>query len=321
MTILIVILLFLFLALLLYGASLTVGGLRKLTATTHAGVFAISAVLLGLATSFPELSVAIKSGLSGNSALSLGNILGANIANLTLVAGGAALIAGKIKVEGSSMIREIIATFLAGLAPLLFLLDGQISGLEGIILIAFWVGYVLHFFHFRFARHAQVVQEEKKWHRFIHQKNLRQMEGEVIHLLIGIALMVAAAEVVVRLAIFLSTSLGISLFVIGVIILAIGTTLSELIFSFRSILAGESKMLLGNIMGAIVANSTLVVGVAALFSPIVTPFATSLMIGLIFILAYLLFWYFIGATHEINRFEGGVLLLLYLIFILVVVVR
>lgn len=313
----ITILIFLFIFLLLWASNMVVVGLRRIARATHAGVFAISAILLALATSFPELGVAITSGLSGESTLSLGNVLGANITNLTLVSGAAALVAGKVNIQGGFLKREVLIALLAGLLPLLLMLDGGLSRIDGLILIAVWGAYVTHFFHIRFRQIAQKFQEEGWWYRFLHKVNGRGGQ-ETARLLIGVALLLFSADMIVRLAKVLAGDAGIPLILVGVVVLAVGTTLPELVFSFKSILSGEPTMFFGNILGSIIINSTLVLGVASVLSPSQIPLGAILKIGAAFLIIYLLFWFFIRTKYSLSRKEALILLILYGLFILVV---
>lgn len=310
----IILLIFVFIFLLLFGANLVVVGLRRLTKASQAGLFALSAIALGLATSLPELSVAITSGINQNSSLSLGNVLGANIANLTLVAGGAAIVAGKVVVSGGILTREVLIALLAGILPLPLLFDSSLSRIDGLILIAIWGAYVAHFFRLRFVQIAKAISREGFWYRFLHRVN-GTTGRETTRLLVGIALLLFSADIIVRLSKILAQDVGMPLFLVGVLILAVGTTLPELAFSFRSLLSGEPTMFFGNILGSIVANSTLIVGVASVFSPITISFSSVLTPALAFLIAYFIFWFFIRTKHTLSRAEAAILLLIYIIFV------
>lgn len=316
MAIPIVILLFCFIFLLLLGTNIVVVGLRRLAVTTHTGLFALSAILLALATSFPELSVAVTSGFSGVSSLSLGNILGANIANITLVTGGAALVAGQVTVRGKFLRREFFLAFAAGIIPLFLLFDGLLSRIDGLILMTVWGAYVAHFFKVRFIQLAKNFAQEGFWHRFLYK-----VEGttgkETAKLLLGVAILLFSADIIVRLSMILAQDVGMPLLIVGAFILALGTTLPELVFSFRSLLGGQPTMFLGNILGSIIANSTLIVGIAALLSPIRVEPGKIIILGLAFVMTYILFWFFIRTKHRLDRWEAGILFAFYILFVVV----
>lgn len=312
----IVILLFGLIFLLLYAANMIVASMHQVARLNHTSVFTLSAIFMATATSLPELSVAINSGLSGNSALSLGNVLGANITNLTLISGAAAIIGGGVVVHGKLLRREIYLAGAAGVLPLLLIIDGTLSRIDGLILIVLWVVYVAHFFHIKFTDILADFREKGFWHRFLHRVEAEERQGGG-KLLAGIVLLVISAHFIVKLSSSLSADAGISLFIVGALVLAVGTTLPELVFSFRSLKAGEPTMFLGNILGSIITNSTLVLGIAALISPIVVNFAVW-GIGIMFILIYILFWYFVGEEKHIARREALILLTVYLLFVFLV---
>lgn len=319
MSIVITILIFGFIFLMLWGANLVVVGLRRFARETHTGVFAVSAIVLALATSFPELSVAITSGLSGSSGLSFGNVIGANIANLTLVMGGAAVVAGRVTAHGGQLGREVFVAGIAGILPLLFLFDGNLSRVDGVILIVLWIVYVLHFFKIRFAQIAREFANEGFWHRFLHKRNISHVHGrEILHLIGGIILLLFSAEMVVNLGSILASDAGIPLFLVGALVLALGTTLPEFVFSFRSLFSGQPTMFLANIFGSIIVNSTLIVGIAGLLSPFEVETSKVLFLGGAYGAIFLLFWFFVRTKHRLERWEAGILLGVYLVFVLLI---
>lgn len=312
---------FFFVFLLLLGANMVVAGLRHFSSTSKTSVFTLSAILLALATSFPELFVALTSGLEGTSELSLGNVLGANVTNLTLVAGGAALLAGRVTMQGAFLQREAWFALIAGVIPLVFLLDGVISRVDGMILIAIWGAYVVHFFRVRFVQIAHKLSQEGFWYRFLHKVEVG-VSGtagrEMARLLLGVALLLFSADVIVRLSRSLAQDIGIPVFLVGVLVVSIGTTLPELAFSFRSLADGEPQMFLGNILGSLITNATLVVGVAALLSPIRVELTPVLTVGVVFVITYALFWFFIRTKQRLDRFEAALLMVVYILFIIVI---
>ncbi len=294
---------------------MVVAGLRSLSRSTKTGVFALSAILLATATSLPELSVAITSGLSDNSALSLGNVLGANITNLTLVTGAAALLAGRVSVHGSLLRQEILLAGIAGVVPIIFAIDKEISRVDGLILILLWCAYVIHFFKVRFTQIAESFAKEGLWQRFLHKVQASEKSG--VKLLLGVILLLVSSNFIVELSTVLARDAGVSLFIIGALVLAVGTTLPELAFSYKSLKDKEPTMFLGNILGSIITNSTLVVGVASLLSPISVNLSALGLVGM-FVVIYIVFWFFVGREQHIGRREALTLLVIYMLFVFIV---
>ena len=115
----------------------------------------------------------------------------------------------------------------------------------------------------------------------------------------------------------MNNGVRLSKFVIGVIVVAIGTSLPELAFSFRSLSEHEPSMFFGNLLGSTIANSTLVLGTVALIRPIVLYNLSPYMVAVTsFIMIYLIFWYFIRTKHRLDRWEAGMLIIMYIIFVI-----
>lgn len=311
-----------FSAILIKAADLLVVAIRRLSKLTGIGGFAISAVILALATSFPELFVGITAALEGSPSLSLGVVIGSNIANLALVVGGAGIIFGAVEVHGSFVRRDVAIAFGAGLIPLFLLLDGTLSRVDGLILIFLYGLYASSLFREQFIQLGREHEEEdgRFWYRFL--RHFAHIDGtvgrELGRLFLGVALLLFSANMIVRAAQFLALDLNIPLLLIGIFLVAVGTSLPEVAFSIRSLKEHAPKMFFGNILGSIIANGTLVAGVTSLIAPIkVEAFDEYLLATITFILIYLLFWMFIRSKQRLDRWEAATLFALYLAFVLV----
>lgn len=267
-----VLLLFLFVLILIKSADMVVVSLRRFSQETHTKVFVLSAILLAVATSFPELFVGITSALEGSPHLSLGNVLGANIANISLVAGISAFIIGKVNVHGEFIKREVWMAILAGVIPIVLVFDGTLSRVDGLILLAVYGAYATSFFKDRFMQIAHRHRKEGYIHRFMRNFTHPQIDGhkarDFARLFIGLGLLLFSADVIVKVAREIAVISNLPIFLVGLILLSIGTTLPELAFSIRSLEDKEPTMFLGNLLGSIIANSTLILGVTATIYPI-----------------------------------------------------
>lgn len=323
MTVPLILSIFVFSAVLIKAADFLVVAIRRLSHLTGFGGFALSAVIMALATSFPELFVGITSALEGTPNLSLGNVIGSNIANLSLVVGGAAIIFGTVQVHGSFARRDVAIAFGAGLVPLFLLLDGSLSRVDGLILIFLYGLYASSLFREQFVQLGRQQEEEEEgrfWYRFL--RYFSHVDGtvgrELGRLFLGIALLLFSADMIVRTAQSLAHDLAIPLLLIGIFLVSLGTVLPELAFSIRSLKERAPKMFFGNILGSIIANGTLVAGVTSLITPIeVQAFDEYLLATTTFVLVYLLFWLFIRSKHRLDRWEAAALFGLYLAFVLV----
>jgi cation:H+ antiporter len=318
----ILIILLLFLSfILIKAADQIVIAVHRLSKNSSSVAFIISALFLALATSLPELFVAITSGLDEVPSLSVGNVIGANIANLGLVVGLATFFAGKIVMHQRFVKKEITIAFIAGLLPLfLLIIDGELDRVDGLIMIIAYLAYALSFFRQKFAQISEEVKESHFNYKtftilsYIDSKKSK----EIARFFIGIILMLFASNYIVEIATQLAVSFNIPLFLVGLVLVSIGTTLPELAFSIRSIKDGQPTMFLGNILGSIITNSTLVIGVAVFLSPLTQVVVSKYLIaGGTFILTYGLFWYFIRSKLTLEKWEGFVLLLIYAIFVFI----
>src|SRR3990167_6739823 len=314
-----ILLLFVFVLILIKSADIVVVSLRRLSMQTHTKTFVLSAILLAMATSFPELFVGITSALEQAPHLSFGNVLGANIANISLVVGISALIAGRVNVVGEIVKKEVAIALVAGIIPLVLVFYGVLSRVDGLILLAVYGAYATSFFKERFLQIAHQHRKEGYIHRFLRNFTLPQINihkaRELGKLFIGIALLIFSADVIVKIAKEIAVISNFPIFLVGLILISVGTTLPELAFSFRALEDKEPTMFFGNILGSIIANSTLVVGITAAISPITIAAKSEYMVAAAaFILIFLQFWFFIKSKLRLDRWEAAALLVLYLAF-------
>ncbi len=314
-----ILLLILFSFILVKSADLSIIALRRIAKQTKTGLFALSAVVLAIGTSFPELFVSITSAVEKTPSITLGVIVGSNIANISLVAGLTAFIVGKVNVHGDFLKRDVLMALIAGVLPLLLVFDGELSRVDGFILLAIYGAYATGFFKGRFLEIAEEQKKEGFYYRFL--RKINHINGtktkEFAKLFVGIALLLFSADVIVKLSTELAMAAGVEVFLIGLVLVAAGTSLPELAFSLRSLEDHQPSMFFGNLLGSIIANSTLVVGTAAVIYPIKMVVSNEYILAVgAFLLIFLSFWYFIRSKHRLDRWEAGVLLLLYLLFLL-----
>lgn len=304
---------------LIKSADQVIIAVHRLSKNSKSIAFLISAIFLAIATSLPELFVGINSGLDGLSSLSFGNIIGANIANITLVAGFATLIVGKVEIHQKFVNKEVFIAILAGVLPfVLVFIDGNLSRIDGIILICAYLLYVFSFFKERLAHITEDLRDENFFHKLF--RGVSHIDGkkskEVLRLILGVVFLLISSNMLVEVAEELSISIGISVFIVGLIILSIGTTLPELAFSINALKENEPTMFYGNLLGSIIVNSTLIIGIAATISPINNFILSKYTIALIvFTITYILFALFTLSKKRLDRWEGGVLVLIYLVFL------
>lgn len=307
-------LIFAFSLLLLKSTGWVVSSLTYFSRLTGLGKFSLTGLVMALATSLPELSIAIAASIAGNSGLVLGNILGANIINLSLMVGGGAVIAGAIHANGRFLKTDAFYAFLAGALPLLLLVDGRLGRPDGMILIlAYFIYNAAVFREDSAGRKTGVV------HRIFSHLTDKNTDAKIWWFLLGVIGMVIAAGGIVRSASTIAADLNLPILLVGLFLVSLGTTLPELAFEIRSLRAGQSSMALGDLMGSIVANATLILGLSAAIRPIIlgSGSASYLTATIAYALAFLAFYLFVRTKHRLDRWEGAALVGLYCIFVLI----
>lgn len=306
-----VLIFFVSIVLLVFSGGKTVESLTRISRFLKLREFIIAFILMAFATSIPELFVGISAALNGIPELSLGNILGANIINLTLAVGLAVLFLGGLEIERETVRRGSILMGTIGLLPLLLIIDGELSRIDGCVLLLAFIFYITWLFD----------REElfKKVYNDIEPTiiNFRNFMKDLVFFGGSVVLLLISSQGIVQSAAFFADFLGIGLGIIGIVLVGAGTALPEVYFSIRAGRAGETKMILGNLMGCVVITSTLVLGLVALISPIkiadFSPFAAAR----IFLLISILFFLLISRTRsQISRKEGIMLILIYAVFII-----
>jgi cation:H+ antiporter len=263
-------------------------------------------IILSVSTSLPELMVSTISAASGNGGLGIGNILGANIADVTLVLGLALLISRRRRMIFNERVFENMIQFLfvSSLIPLFILQTGQVNFLFGIILIILFV-----FFTIKMPK--RVVGSEK-----IGKPNDEHKFLLFVKFALAVTGVVLASRLIVDHGVLIANSLGVPLSVIGATIVSIGTTLPELTTTVQAFRKKLFDVGLGNVIGSCITNLTLVLGLSSLFQPTAVNVVSFTSLILFAILATMITWYFISTGRRLDRREAGLLLGLYAIFIL-----
>ena len=291
--------------LLVWGAERFVHGAAAIANNFGVPPLIIGLTVVGIGTSAPEILISIIAAYQGNPALAVGNALGSNIANIALVLGTTAIVMPLV-VKSETLRREYPIMFIVMLVSLLLVIDNHLGRIDGLILFA---GL--------FAMIYWMIQTGKKQKRDILEK---EFEDEIPHIstqkailwfTIGLILLIVSSRGLVWGSVNIAKAAGISDLVIGLTIVAIGTSLPELAASIVSALKKEADLAIGNIIGSNMFNLLVVFGIPGLMSPHVIDPAIlerdfAFMIGLsiaLFIMAY-------GFKGEgrINRYEGGLLL-------------
>ena len=305
-----------FSALLIKSTDILTDSLQEISKLTKVGKFAITSLLLAFATSIPELVVGVTAALEGRPNLALGVVLGSNIADISLVIGGAAVISGTFSVAGEFLKIDIFSVFLAGAMPLMLLLDGDLSRVDGVILL---LVYLMYNYGLLSSRKKRPEDGKSRLLTMGLTKTFnKKMNKWLAWLFLGAAMLMFSADMIVKVGSSLAEVMGVPVFLVGLFLVAIGTSLPELSFEIKAIKKKQAGMALGDLFGSVVANSTLVLGVVSLISPIklVNGLSEYLLAAAAFGVLFLLFWYMVRTKRKLERWEGVVLLVSYVLFIL-----
>ena len=250
----------------------------------------IGMVIVGFGTSAPEMVVSAFAALEGKPELALGNGYGSNIVNIALVLGITALIT-PIVVHSTIIRKELPLLAAIGLFSGWQLWDGELSRLDGIILLAGFFGLIGWSVYAGMRARGDALEQEMDQELTSHAMTLRQA---IIWLVVGLVLLIISSRILVWGAVTIAQELGVSDLVIGLTIVALGTSLPELAASVAAVRKGEHDIALGNVIGSNMFNLLAVVGIAGVIAPTsVLPEVLSrdwpIMMGLIvglFVMAY-----------------------------------
>ncbi|OOF20466.1 calcium/sodium antiporter [Salinivibrio sp. IB872] len=271
----------------------------------------IGMLVVGFGTSLPEILVSTMAAFDGNSALALGNALGSNIVNITLILGVTALIA-PIAVHSTIVRTELPILLAITLVIGVMLWNFTISFYEALLLIAGFlllIGWTV-WRGMRTKEDTLAIEMDAE----LTQQTL-SLKKAIMWLVIGLALLVVSSRILVWGAVEIAQQLGVSDLIIGLTIVALGTSLPELAASIIAARKGEHDIAVGNVVGSNIFNSLAVIGIAGAIEPIrdITEevFWRDWMVMLAVTVLLLLVSMRFGKTREINRAEGGLLFICY----------
>ena len=296
------------------ASDVTINNSVKVSSMTGFGKTTIGFILVGFATSLPELSVVVFGASSEKIGVSIGNILGSNITNIALVLGICFLIVAvkcpRFQCLYPAMAKKEMGNlyfglFIASLIPLTLLYLGQASQYIGVILLTIFIFYMIQLSRVKKPKDQGTLSGEKR--RLRHYASLA---------LFGAAVVLASAFFIVDSATFIAASAGVPPVVIGATIVAFGTGIPELATSISSAKKGHFNLALGNIVGSCFINITFILGVALLVSPLTVNIAAFSNLAIFSLITNLFLWYFLS-DERMSWKEGTLLLVLYIVFLVV----
>lgn len=246
---------------LIKGADWFVDGASKIADRFGIPQLVIGLTIVAMGTSAPEAAVSITSALKGSADITIGNVVGSNILNVLIILGLTAVVRA-IAVQESTIIYEIPFTIIVTIImAVLGLADGKISRMEGVIIWALFIVYLLYLL--KMAKSGQGATEETE--EEVKEDPIWKL---LILVVVGVVLIVWGSDVTVDAATALATAWGMSQRLIGLTIVALGTSLPELVTSVTAAIRGKADIAVGNIVGSNIFNILFVVGTTALITPV-----------------------------------------------------
>lgn len=306
-------------ALLIKGADFFVEGASKIASLLRVSPLLIGLTIVAFGTSSPEATVSILAALEGSAEVSLGNVIGSNIFNITLVVGITALI-NPLKVESATIRKEIPFTLLGSMVLLVVMSDIALQGFssnlitrsDGFIFLLIFTVFMYYIFEVARNNRDQMETEEAT-ERSSWGKN-------AVRTLLGLAAIIFGGELVVRNSTEIAVSLGMSETLVGLTIVAVGTSLPELVTSITAAIKKQSEIALGNIVGSNIFNILFVLGASSVIAPL--PVNSKIFMD-VFIMLFLtvVLLVFSRTRYRIGKIEGSILAIAYVIYLIFIILR
>ena len=290
-------------ALVLWGADKFTDGASGIARKWHVSELVIGLTVVAMGTSLPEVMVSLFSSLRGSSDMSVGNIVGSNIFNTLTIIGASALMM-PVVIQKGVLYRDIPLSFVFALLLFVLSYDGNITLFDAIFLLILFCGFLYYTYYI--GTHGQKTSDEVREDTSIWKL--------LFLLLIGIVCLVSGGQLLVNNAADLARLWGVRESVIGLTILAAGTSLPELATSMVAAKKGSAGLAMGNAIGSNVFNVAFVLGTCSAIRPMVVQ-DISMVDWAVFIFSNVLLWIFACSKRSLSKLEGLVLVLSYIAYL------
>ena len=300
------ILLFVGFIMLIKGADIFVDGSSSIAKKFGIPSIVVGLTIVAMGTSAPEFSVSVQSALAGMNDMSIANVVGSNIFNLLVVLGCSALI-NKLKIDNY---KDILIMFIIGLLMLLCSVDGALGVCDGLFLLTIFVFYILSLLFKAFREKQKDEKEEKQ----------KPLSITICLCIIGLTGIIWGGNLVVNSASVIAQQLGMSENLVGLTVVAIGTSLPELVTSLVATKKGELDIAIGNVVGSNIFNMLLILGAASVINPMTVSFFA--LTDLVFVIAAMLTFIILTFKEKtLNKHQGIFLVLMYVVYIIYTIIR
>ncbi|ALT69795.1 calcium/sodium antiporter [Methanobrevibacter millerae] len=296
--------------LLIKGSDFFVDGSSNIASILKIPTLIVGLTIVAFGTSAPEAAVSITSSLSGNNALAVSNVIGSNLFNMMLIIGLCALLR-ELKIGRDVLNKDL--PFLVVITAILsgFIIIGwSISRVEGIILFLLIIGYVSYLvYSAKNTKEAQIVEKPKM-----------SLLRSIIYIVGGVAGIIIGADFVVDSASYIAIAFGMSETLVGLTIVAIGTSLPELVTSLTALKKEENQLIIGNVIGSNIFNILFVLGASSIISPItINP---NMIVDIALMLGVTILFFIFGKTQDkYDKKEGFILVALFIAYMAFAIMR
>ena len=295
---------------LIKGSDFFVDGASSIASILKVPTIIVGLTIVALGTSAPEAAVSITSSLTGSNAMAVSNVIGSNLFNMLMVIGIAALMSNLL-MEKSVLEKDL--PFLVGITALwaIFIVIGwDITNIEGIILLLIMVAYIIFLIYDTKKSGGANDVEKPKFN----------LPMSIIFMIIGLAGIVIGGDLVVDSASAIAIAFGMSETLVGLTIVAIGTSLPELVTSITALKKGENQLVIGNVIGSNIFNILFVLGASSAISAI--PLDSSMLIDVLFMLFVTILCFVFGKTQDkYDKKEGAILVILFIAYMAFAILR
>lgn len=295
---------------LIKGSDFFVDGASSIASILKVPTIIVGLTIVAFGTSAPEAAVSITSSLTGNNAMAVSNVIGSNMFNLLMVIGIAALLSDLV-MEKSVLNKDLpFLVIITALVGVFIFLGGDISSIEGIILIVLLIAYVAYLIIGAFRLGVTNYVDKPKM----------SLPKSIIFIVVGLAGIIIGGDFVVDSTSAIAIALGMSETLVGLTIVAIGTSLPELVTSITALKKGENQLVIGNVIGSNIFNILFVLGASSAISAI--PISSSMIIDTIMMVAVTVLCFIFGKTQDkYDKKEGVILIALFIAYMAFAIMR
>lgn len=295
-------------AIIWFFAGVLIDAVSRLATRFKLTGFIMAFFVLGFLTSIGEISVAINSTIAGVPDVSIGNLIGASFVITLLIVPLLAIAGGTVSLRGTVSPRALLMLLAVILVPVLVTLDGNVTQSEGLLALLVYGTVAFALYHTRAPGTFTVETKEDRaepTHRYV--------------LRVGVAAIAIfiAAHFLVEEAVFVATSLSVPASLVGLLMLSIGTNLPELVIALRSVLRSRADIAFGDYLGSAAMNTLIFGGLAVASGTVMLEPSQFIETGILMAVGFVLLFIFLRTSCQLSRWEGVVLLVFYILFLLV----